>query len=113
MAHGCELRGPDVYLHIVRERERKKPIWKVFFKFSQGTCPWMIFAWNLFGVSPPPKKKKKKLWGLWAKSLIGNKIVFRGSEMKGITTVHRKKKKQKQRTSRFSSIQPGTLTTST
>ena len=21
-----------------------------FFKFNQGTCPWMAFAWNFFGI---------------------------------------------------------------
>ena len=22
--------------------------WKIFFKFNQGTYPWMAFAWNFF-----------------------------------------------------------------
>ena len=25
-------------------------IWKFFFKFNQGTCPWMAFAWIFFGI---------------------------------------------------------------
>ena len=25
-------------------------MWKFFFKFNQGTCPWMAFAWNFFGI---------------------------------------------------------------
>ena len=28
----------------------EKLIWKIFFKFKQGTCPWMAFAWNFFGI---------------------------------------------------------------
>ena len=28
----------------------EKPIWKCFFKFNQGTCPWMAFAWNFFRI---------------------------------------------------------------
>ena len=28
----------------------EKLIWKFFFKFKQGTCPWMAFAWNFFGI---------------------------------------------------------------
>ena len=28
----------------------EKLIWKMFFKFKQGTCPWMAFAWNFFGI---------------------------------------------------------------
>ena len=26
----------------------EKLIWKIFFKFKQGTCPWMAFAWIFF-----------------------------------------------------------------
>ena len=29
----------------------EKLIWTIFFKFKQGTCPWMAFAWNFFGGS--------------------------------------------------------------
>ena len=32
------------YLHIVT-----KLTWKFFFKFNQGTCPSMAFAWNFSG----------------------------------------------------------------
>ena len=28
----------------------EKLIWKIFFKFKQGTCPWMAFAWNFFRI---------------------------------------------------------------
>ena len=28
----------------------KKLIWKMFLKFNLGTCPWMAFAWNFFGI---------------------------------------------------------------
>ena len=28
----------------------EKLIRKFFFKFTQGTCPWMAFAWNSFGI---------------------------------------------------------------
>ena len=28
----------------------EKLIRKIFFKFKQGTCPWMAFAWNFFGI---------------------------------------------------------------
>ena len=28
----------------------EKLIWKIFFKFNQVTCPWMAFAWNIFGI---------------------------------------------------------------
>ena len=28
----------------------EKLIWKIFFYFKQGTCPWMAFAWNFFGI---------------------------------------------------------------
>ena len=28
----------------------EKLIWKFFFKFKQGTCPWMAFAWNFFRI---------------------------------------------------------------
>ena len=27
-----------------------KLIRNFFFKFNQGTCPWMAFAWNCFGI---------------------------------------------------------------
>ena len=28
----------------------EKLIWKFFFKFNQGTCPWMAFALIFFGI---------------------------------------------------------------
>ena len=28
----------------------EKLIWKIFFKFNQGTCRWMAFASNFFGI---------------------------------------------------------------
>ena len=28
----------------------EKLIWKMFFKFNQGTCPWMAFAWIFVGI---------------------------------------------------------------
>ena len=28
----------------------EKLIWTIFFKFNQGTCPWMAFAWIFFFV---------------------------------------------------------------
>ena len=28
----------------------EKLLWKIFFIFKQGTCPWMAFAWNFFGI---------------------------------------------------------------
>ena len=31
----------------------KKLMGKFFFRFKQGTCPWMAFAWNFFGIFPP------------------------------------------------------------
>ena len=43
LAHGRQLRCSDVYLHIV-----KKVSGHFFFKFSQGTCPWMAFACCFF-----------------------------------------------------------------
>ena len=35
-----ETKGYRRYLDIVK----KKNVWAFFFKFSQGTCPWMAFA---------------------------------------------------------------------
>ena len=48
LAHESELRGSDVYPHIVKNF--KKLIWKFFFNFSQDTCPWVAFAWIFFGI---------------------------------------------------------------
>ena len=28
----------------------EKMIWTIVFKFKQGTCPWMVFAWNFSGI---------------------------------------------------------------
>ena len=53
--HECELKGSDVYLHIVGGK-----IYKLFFKFIEDTCPWMSFAWNFFGIF------------LWGKSFVGS-----------------------------------------
>ena len=42
LAHGSEQRVPTLFAYC------EKLIWKFFFKFKQGTCPWMAFAWNFF-----------------------------------------------------------------
>ena len=63
------------YLHIVKN-------WSgiFFFKFNQGTCPWMAFAWNFFGIFLI--KKKKNLWGGSVGQIISREyIVFRGSNI--------------------------------
>ena len=44
LVHGSEQKGSDVICIY-----RKKLIWKFFFKFNQGRCPWMAFAWNFSG----------------------------------------------------------------
>ena len=44
LAHGSELNGPDVYLHIVEKLPGEEK------KISQGTCTWMAFAWIFFGI---------------------------------------------------------------
>ena len=43
LAHGSGKKGFRRYLHYC-----EKLIWKFFFNFNQGTCPWMAFAWNFF-----------------------------------------------------------------
>ena len=43
LAHGSEKKGvPALFAYC------EKLIWKFFFKFKQGTCPWIAFAWNFF-----------------------------------------------------------------
>ena len=53
----------------------EKLIWKFFFKFNQGTCPWMTFAWNFFRI----------FWFFWGGSVVQiiyrGYIVFRGSNI--------------------------------
>ena len=44
LAHGSELRGSDVICIL------RTIIWKFFFKFSQGSCPWIAFACIFFGI---------------------------------------------------------------
>ena len=46
----------------------EKLIWKFFSKFNQGTCPWMTFASNFFGIFLIFFLKE----GLCGKSFIGN-----------------------------------------
>ena len=58
------------YLHIV-----KKIIWKFFFKFKQGTCPWMAFAWKFFGIF------RNFLRGSVGQIIYREYIVFRGSNI--------------------------------
>ena len=53
----------------------EKLIWKIFFKFKQGTCPWMAFAWNFFGIFMIFFQG-----GLWGKSFIGN-IQYFGAQI--------------------------------
>ena len=40
---------------------------KIVFKFCQGTCPWMAFAWKIFGIFLDFFKG-----GLWGKPFTGN-----------------------------------------
>ena len=63
LAHGSEQRGSD-FICIYYE----KLIWKIFFKFNQGTCHWMAFAWIFFSQNFPDFFEG----GLWGKSLVGN-----------------------------------------
>ena len=53
----------------------KKLIWKIFFKFKQGTCPWMAFAWNFFGIF------MIFLGGFVGQIIYREYIVFRGSNI--------------------------------
>ena len=39
LSYRCELRGSDIYLRTVR-----KKISNFFFRFSQRTCSWVVFA---------------------------------------------------------------------
>ena len=43
LAHGSEQRGSDVICV-------KNWFGKFFFKFNQGICPWMAFAWIFFWI---------------------------------------------------------------
>ena len=55
----------------------EKLIWKFFFKFKQGTCPWMAFAWIFFFLG--------FFWFFWGGSvgqiIYREYIVFRGSNI--------------------------------
>ena len=53
----------------------EKLIWKIFFKFKQGTCPWMAFAWNFFGIF------MIFLGGSVGQIIYREYIVFRGSNI--------------------------------
>lgn len=35
---------PTLFAHC------EKLIWKLFFKFNRGMCPWMAFPWIFFGI---------------------------------------------------------------
>ena len=56
--------------------EEKKLIHKFYFKFNQGTCPWMVFACNFFGIF---LKKKNFEGGQWGQIIYREYVVFRGS----------------------------------
>ena len=43
LAHGSEQRGSDAICILSKTDLDFFP-----FKFNQGTCPWMAFAWNFF-----------------------------------------------------------------
>ena len=54
----------------------EKLIWKCFFKFKQGTCPWMAFAWIFFF----------RIFLIFLRGSVGQNIyrdyiVFRGSNI--------------------------------
>ena len=53
----------------------EKLIWKIFLKFKQGTCPWMAFAWNFFGIF------MIFLGGSVGQIIYREYIVFRGSNI--------------------------------
>ena len=54
----------------------EKLIRKFFFKFNQGMCPWMAFAWNFFR-----DLKKFFLMGSVGQIIHREYIVFRGSNI--------------------------------
>ena len=57
VVRGSELKGSNVYLHTVKKKSVN------FSLHSKGTCPWIAFAQNFFGI-------KKKLNGIrWANNL--------------------------------------------
>ena len=53
----------------------EKLIWKFFFKFNQGTYPWMALAWNFFGIF------LIFLRGSVDQTIYREYIVFRGSNI--------------------------------
>ena len=61
LAHGSEKRVPTLLAYC------EKLIWKFFFKFNQGKCPWMAFAWNFF-----PDFSDVFEGDEWGKSFVGN-----------------------------------------
>ena len=56
----------------------KKLIWKFVFKFKQGTCPWMAFAWIFF---PDSSDFFFFLGGSVGQIIYREYIVFRGSNI--------------------------------
>ena len=54
----------------------EKLIWNFFFKFNQGACPWMAFAWNFFEIF-----LFKNLWKSVGQIIYREYIVFRGSNI--------------------------------
>ena len=44
LAHGSEQRVPMSFAYC------EKLTWKIFFKFNQGTRPWVSFAFNFFVI---------------------------------------------------------------
>ena len=53
----------------------EKLIWKSFFEFNQGTCPWMAFALNFFRIF------LKNFRGSVGQIIYREYIVFRGSNI--------------------------------
>ena len=69
LAHGSEKRGSDVICIL----------WKtdleIFFKFTQGSCPWMAFAWKFSWIF-------LIFWGGSVGQIIYREyIVFQGSNI--------------------------------
>ena len=54
----------------------EKLIWKIFFKFKHGTCPWMAFARKFFGIF-----MIYFLGGSVRQIIYREHIVFRGSNI--------------------------------
>ena len=71
LAHDLNKGVPTLFAYC------EKLIWKCFFKFSQGTCPWMAFAWIFFSRDFSDFFFEG---GLWGKSLIG-KIQYFGAQI--------------------------------